>query len=118
MQSEGNDDHYVEFKGDVCSGDLLAGEKIPGRVEVIQQKRRIVLLWPFSPWASGSFVNFCKGNVILLSECIVLHEVSDHIRGMIPVNFSHFKTNMSNTLICLYKNSVCFAGAQCPYFQK
>lgn len=47
MQSEGNDDH-VEFKRNDCSGDLLAGEKIPEGVEEIQQKRGIVLLWPFS----------------------------------------------------------------------
>lgn len=58
MQSEGNDDHCAEFKGDDCSGDLLAGEKIPEGVEEIQQKGGIVLLWPFSLWASGSFVNF------------------------------------------------------------
>lgn len=58
MQSEGNDDRRVQFKGDGCSGDLLPGEKIPEGVEEIQQKKGIVLLWPFSPWASGSFVNF------------------------------------------------------------
>lgn len=50
MQSEGNDDDHVEFKGDDCSGDLLAGEKIPEGVEEIQEKRGIVLLWPFSRW--------------------------------------------------------------------
>lgn len=48
MQSEGNDDDHVEFKRNDCSGDLLAGEKIPEGVEEIQQKRGIVLLWPFS----------------------------------------------------------------------
>lgn len=58
MQGDGNDDHNVEFKGDDCSGDLLVEEKIPEGVEEIQPKMGLVLLWPFSPWASGSFVNF------------------------------------------------------------
>lgn len=58
MQSDGNDDRSVEFEGDGCSGDFLAGEKIPEGVEEIQQKMGLVLLWPFSPRASGSFVNF------------------------------------------------------------
>lgn len=47
------------------------------------------------PWAFVSFVNFCKGNVILPFEGIVFHAVLGHVMGMIPVNFVSKQTGQA-----------------------
>lgn len=86
-QVKGNTMMSVNFRGWDCgSGDPRgSGGNLTGK------RGTVAINMAIFPWAFVSFVNFCRGNVILPFEGIVFHAVSGHVMGMIPVNFSPFQ---------------------------